>query len=709
MRKGPLTSAQHSFLLDLRHFFCTRHTPQQGITMTSPQPHSQQEQEHFRVLEESAGIQVEEGSGNAFHLGPILRKYTPARITVKGARRYTTVEMPLLFDALGLLRSLQYDVAQFNSVSPRPDRTHTQHTQPTASEIRYACYRLTRQAAAFGVRLPRPGTTTVEVPGLDQLVELVESHFAEQIAAARAMIAGGVVDFPSVAELFRPGVDLLDRGLATGIFGVPTAMRVRGGYFSRGKSLFGIVSTFFAAIEFVVAAGGDKFAVVEASFPVSEYQGTRSTTEGLDNFVVLSETLKGQLLQRGQLYSQLATSGAFLEYAAGSFLPVARTGATTRTPTRSRGAGRIMIDSQAAWHRGVHCARSEGVASDAVKGVLKLMAQRTRMSAGSVNFGGGLSASESAGGQQAASAAEEESLELLLLSSPLPESLTWLTWPVVAGFSFHAKSWGVVLVSGLREVRFNEEAFARLVLPDARKKLIEALVLSHRGEGGSSSTRARATHTDVIAGKGEGTIFLLHGPPGVGKTLTAEAIAELLHKPLYVVSMGELGTTPEALEERLLDILDLCTPWGALVLIDEAEMLLERRTKDDIVRNAMVCVMLRLLEYYCGILFLTTNRVESLDPAFQSRVQCALRYDELDVDSRTKIWKDLLDHSSVEKTEGGLEVNELAKHKLNGRQIKNALQLAVALAQNEGAPLSMKHLEATLDITTAFVSQTSGW
>lgn len=43
----------------------------------------------------------------------------------------------------------------------------------------------------------------------------------------------------------------------------------------------------------------------------------------------------------------------------------------------------------------------------------------------------------------------------------------------------------------------------------------------------------------------EGTIFLLHGPPGVGKTLTAEAIAELLHKPLYVVSMGELGTTPE--------------------------------------------------------------------------------------------------------------------------------------------------------------------
>lgn len=38
------------------------------------------------------------------------------------------------------------------------------------------------------------------------------------------------------------------------------------------------------------------------------------------------------------------------------------------------------------------------------------------------------------------------------------------------------------------------------------------------------------------------------------------------------------------------------------LLQDEAEMLLETRTKSDIVRNAMVCVMLRLLEYYQGVL-----------------------------------------------------------------------------------------------------------
>ena len=187
--------------------------------------------------------------------------------------------------------------------------------------------------------------------------------------------------------------------------------------------------------------------------------------------------------------------------------------------------------------------------------------------------------------------------------------------------------------------------------------------------------------------------------------MTAEAIAEMLHKPLYVVSMGELGTSPEALEDRLSDILDLCVPWKALVLIDEAEMLLERRTKNDIVRNAMVCVMLRLLEYYKGILFLTTNRVESLDPAFQSRVTCALRYDTLTQESRKEIWINLMTRMDIKMDD--INIDELAKVDINGRQIKNTLQLAVALAQHDNVPLSQSHLQTTVDVTTSFLNDTA--
>ena len=180
----------------------------------------------------------------------------------------------------------------------------------------------------------------------------------------------------------------------------------------------------------------------------------------------------------------------------------------------------------------------------------------------------------------------------------------------------------------------------------------------------------------------------------------------MLHKPLYVVSMGELGTSPETLEDRLQDILDLCIPWKALVLIDEAEMLLERRTKNDIVRNAMVCVMLRLLEYYSGILFLTTNRVESLDPAFQSRVTCALRYDALTDASREEIWRTLLKRLQIDLAH--IDVKELSKCKINGRQIKNTLQLATALASHDNVKLTQEHLLTTMEITTSFLKETNG-
>jgi hypothetical protein len=158
------------------------------------------------------------------------RRYTPARLTVRGPRRYTVVELPLLLDGLGLLRSLQYDVQQYNAAAAAAaaaggDKGAAAALSP--SELRYACFRLTRQAAAFGVRVPRPGTGTVHIPGLDDLIAFTESAFANALSASRTLIAGGIVDFASLAELYVPGQDMLDRGLATGLFGVATAMRVR--------------------------------------------------------------------------------------------------------------------------------------------------------------------------------------------------------------------------------------------------------------------------------------------------------------------------------------------------------------------------------------------------------------------------------------------------------------------------------------------------
>jgi AAA+ superfamily predicted ATPase len=83
---------------------------------------------------------------------------------------------------------------------------------------------------------------------------------------------------------------------------------------------------------------------------------------------------------------------------------------------------------------------------------------------------------------------------------------------------------------------------------------------------------------------------------GVGKALTAEAIADLLKRPLYTVAVGELGTDAKELEERLKEILEVACSWDAVVLIDEADIFLERRTENDIQRYARRCICIVALK-----------------------------------------------------------------------------------------------------------------
>jgi len=287
---------------------------------------------------------------------------------------------------------------------------------------------------------------------------------------------------------------------------------------------------------------------------------------------------------------------------------------------------------------------------------------------------------------------EKQQANSCALDPALLDPDAWRTYPYIYGFSMPIKTWGYVKAENLRPIEWNEKAYDLLVLPPDQKELVYNLVKFH-GHG----------MTDFIEGKGGGCIFLLHGFPGEGKTATAEAIAEVLKRPLYAVSTGELGVSPEELETNVRQLLDVAKIWNAVILLDEADIFLEARDQKDIFRNAMVGVFLRLLEYHDGVLFLTTNRVQDIDKAFYSRISVAIRYPKADSAKREKVWRQLLGLAKLSQ-EWAAELDEFP---LNGRQIKNCIRMAQTLAYGNARAVTLDDIKRTAGFAAKFENEMS--
>lgn len=256
----------------------------------------------------------------------------------------------------------------------------------------------------------------------------------------------------------------------------------------------------------------------------------------------------------------------------------------------------------------------------------------------------------------------------------------------VVMFDLERKRWYLGLEENISDVNLRSDALSKLIMDDSKKEMIKAIATEHR-----------VSNSDIIDGKGSNAIFLLYGDPGTGKTLTAEAVAEYMAKPLYKVSLGELGTDVCDLEEELQRILNLCERWDCIMLIDEADIFLERRDTSNLERNAMVAVFLRMLEYYEGILFLTTNRVKQFDVAFVSRISLAIHYKRPDMVS---LWSMLLLNSHIEHTDS--DIDDLSAYGVNGRQAKMAINTAKAVAAYNKVEVTTDHVRDSLTETQAF-------
>lgn len=278
-----------------------------------------------------------------------------------------------------------------------------------------------------------------------------------------------------------------------------------------------------------------------------------------------------------------------------------------------------------------------------------------------------------------------------IIGQEVPKESLWMCSPVVYGFSFGNKIWCKMYAKDITEIQFSENAFEELIIPEKNKDLFIA------------SLQYDMPSLDSISDKGAGKIFLLYGAPGVGKTMTAESVAEFLRKPLYYVSVGELGVRPEELEKALDNVMRVANSWDAIILLDEVDVFAVKRDGASIERNAMTAIFLRMLERYSGVMFMTTNLLDNLDDAFISRSTAVIKYNDLTANDREKIWNGLLD--KVEKLntlkvslELRQDVPEFAEVKLNGRVIKNTVRLAYSLALSKGEDLESKHIRAALEL-----------
>ncbi|KAK3722755.1 hypothetical protein LTR37_002327 [Vermiconidia calcicola] len=498
---------------------------------------------------------------------------------------------------------------------------------------------------------------------LDLLLDFIREEFKDTIKETENLLAEGMINYQHLWTIFRPGATIY-----APVFGQPRAFTLQSYNYSCDPP--GLV----LATEYVDFDGTD--------------MGTRSNTRVIAAFFGAerisdlsafpidwhgaSDNVQKQLVARGRLWEQVAGmhfrnyKGIALEYGG-------RCG-----PDRYNVEGRVVVDAKT-FHR---LNANMAFTVNPFKSAEDKRSKQRRI-------------------QEYDDDDEDDmgaTLDLVpdmrLEIDPLTDKQCMLASCMVRGFSFSEKRWLDFFVDKLAPAGWNTDCFEQLVLPAAQKDLVKALVSTH--------VKQRLSFDDIVKGKGKGLILVLHGPPGVGKTLTAETVAEYTKRPLYSVSSGDLGTNSSVLDERLSRILDMASTWKAVLLIDEADIFLERRSLHDLERNSLVSIFLRVLEYYEGILFLTSNRVNTFDDAFKSRIHVPLKYNGLTVSSRKQIWKNFLDKvdSKVDIDEQGYE--SLAQADINGRQIKNVVRTAKSLAQFNNRKLDRASLEQVIGIQMDF-------
>ena len=249
--------------------------------------------------------------------------------------------------------------------------------------------------------------------------------------------------------------------------------------------------------------------------------------------------------------------------------------------------------------------------------------------------------------------------------------------PVVRGFELKSHEFAWIHSDNLEPYEYDKGLRDKLVLPASHRDLLDVL-----------TNDISAFVGDIIEGKSAGNVILAKGEPGVGKTLTAEVYAELISRPLYCVHSGTLGTTAKEIQKNLEIVFERARAWKACLLLDECDVFVMRRG-DNLEQNAIVAEFLRTLEYFDGLMFMTSNRASDIDEAIIMRCAAIIDYKTPGPSDTKAIWRVMSDQFEASLTDALIEELVETFPTIRPRDIKMLLRLAIRVALSQKAPLDI--------------------
>lgn len=270
----------------------------------------------------------------------------------------------------------------------------------------------------------------------------------------------------------------------------------------------------------------------------------------------------------------------------------------------------------------------------------------------------------------------------------------------IGGYDLEVNRWRTFNIWDLKPVKYDQEAWSRLIMDEDTKDLIRALV----DNTGCSVGGLKPAHFN------KGQTVLLKGPPGTGRMTTVHAVCNLLKRPLLTITI-----TADDLLYDLVNLLSdialrvsFAATWNAVIVVKGADRLLESKN-----RQLMDCVNTVLRQFEsddCISFWISSACGEELLTQFSTVVDLP----ELDTAARRRLWLGhfglndpaaicarTLISSSVDQKEMDhslllRDIEKLSRHQLDGRMIDNIVRSARALAASNGEHLSIHHIKLVM-------------